>query len=422
MTGSVTHIFNVAASSFVVRDMTLRSVSQHAIQLQPGVDAVVIQNLHILDTGEQMIKIAYDPLDLSSTSDNGIVDNCLLEYSAGIGPQWYIGGIDAHNSRNWIVRHNTFRGIRSPGANVAEHAIHFWSGADNTLVERNTIINCDRGIGFGLGDRGHNGGTIRNNMIYHDSSEGFADVGIALETAVNTRVVNNTIFQQHSYPNAIEYRFGATTGVMIANNLTNRRITQRDGASATVSSNVTTAEMSWFVDTSTGDLHLNSPNPAVVDRGLAVTGLDSDFDGDPRPIGAGIDIGADEYRSGPAHPAPDVRANGSDGPVSVGTADTLSVTIGLDPGILAESSADWWIAADTASGWFYFDYDSQAWDVGLSVSRQAILNALPSLEILNISGLPPGTYTFYFGVDLIVDGQVSAEQIHYDGVVVTVAD
>lgn len=295
MDGEVTHIFNIAGSNFTVQDMTLRGVANHAIQVQPGVDGVEIQNVHILDTGEQMVKVSYDPDNPALSSDNGIMESCFLEYSSGIGPQYYIGGIDAHRAKNWTVRDNTFMGIRSPGRDVAEHAIHFWSDSENTLVERNTIINCDRGIGFGLGDRGHIGGIIRNNMIYHDSSEGFADVGIGLEAAAHAQVYNNTIYHDHSYPNAIEYRFSSTSGVLIANNLTNGEISSRDDASGTVSSNVINAQGSWFSNPSGGDLHLSSPIPEVVDQGQTISGLRSDFDGESRPQGDGIDIGADEY-------------------------------------------------------------------------------------------------------------------------------
>jgi hypothetical protein len=297
MAGDVTHIFNVPGANFTVQDVTLRRVSQHAVQIHGNREAHSprIRNVHILDTGEQMIKVSYDPDNPDLRSDNGVVENCLLEYSAGVGPQWYIGGVDAHNARNWQVRGNIFRGIRSPADDLAEPAIHFWSGSQDTLVEGNTIINCDRGIGFGLGDRGHIGGIVCNNMIYHNAAADFGDVGISLESAANAQVYNNTVFQEHDYPNAIEYRFSATSGVLIANNLTNKDIAPRDGASGTVSHNVTTAQASWFVNPAAGNLHLQSSIPAVVDQGQIIAGLTTDFDGDLRPLGPGIDIGADEY-------------------------------------------------------------------------------------------------------------------------------
>ncbi|MCP4692203.1 MAG: hypothetical protein GY859_29425, partial [Desulfobacterales bacterium] len=194
-----------------------------------------------------------------------------------------------------IVRDNTFRYIRSPADDVAEHAVHFWSNSENTLVERNVIINCDRGIGFGMGDRGHVGGIIRNNMIYHDASEGFADVSIGLERAPGAQIYNNTIYQEHAYPNAIEYRWPETTGVLIANNLTNAAISARDNASANVSANVTQALASWFVNASSGDLHLAHQEPLVVDQGQSVSGLVDDFDLDARS--GAVDIGADEVQS-----------------------------------------------------------------------------------------------------------------------------
>jgi hypothetical protein len=298
MDGAVTHVFNITGDGFTARDLTLRDVSQHAVQLQPGVDGVQLRNLHILDTGEQMVKVAYNRDNIGATSDNGILENSLLEYSAGIGPQFYIGGIDAHNAVNWVVRDNTFRFIRSPSGSVAEHAVHFWSGSRDTLVERNLIIDCDRGIGFGLGTRGHGRGVIRNNMLFNDAKTGFADVAIALESATDVDVYNNTILQLSGYPNAIEYRFAATNSGLIANNLTNTAIASRNGGSATLQNNLTSAWPDWFENAASGDLHLIDALAAVVDQGVAVDGLQHDFDLDPRPQGSGIDLGADEWRAG----------------------------------------------------------------------------------------------------------------------------
>lgn len=43
----------------------------------------------------------------------------------------------------WLSSNNIM--IRSPDSTLAEHAIHFWSDSEDSIVERNTIINCDRG-------------------------------------------------------------------------------------------------------------------------------------------------------------------------------------------------------------------------------------------------------------------------------------
>jgi hypothetical protein len=306
MNGGVTEfIFQVCADNVTIQDMTLENVGSHAIIIHGespyDADRTVIRNLIIRDTYEQMVKVT--PSNSNPAlyySENGLMENCLCYYTAGIGPQYYIGGIDVHAGKDWVVRNNVFKNIISPSGTVAEHAIHFWSWSHNTLAENNLIINCDRGIGFGLGSSGHTGGIIRNNMIYHDGSGVYPDVGVSLESSSNTQVYNNTIFFDHTaYPNAIEYRFSGTYGAYLANNLTNKMIVSRDGGSGTVEYNVTNAQASWFVNPAVGDLHLSSAVSTVVDQGTSISGLTTDFDGDTRPQGSGIDIGADEYMTSP---------------------------------------------------------------------------------------------------------------------------
>lgn len=295
MTGGTTHVFWIAADDVTLADMTIGWVKHHPIQVfgEQDVDRVRVRNLRIADGGQQLLKVSTD--FKTAMSDDGIIECSLFEYTADIGPSWYIGGVDAHRSVDWIVRDNVFRNIRSPETaddgrgNWAEHAVHFWSDSKDTIVERNTIVNSDRGIGFGLGDRGHTGGIIRNNMIAHDASYG--DVGIGLENAADARVLHNTIFFSNSYPNAIEYRFGGTRAT-ITNNLTNKHIAARDGGTATLTTNVTNAVAAWFSDAASGNLRLARDVAGVTESGTALPDAPTDVDRAPR--GAPPDIGADE--------------------------------------------------------------------------------------------------------------------------------
>jgi hypothetical protein len=308
-TASVGTIIRVAASGFTLRYVTLQKSKYHLIQIagENNADSPTLRDCILRDAYEQMVKVSIGT-DPGVTGDNGLVENCLFEYTAGIGPQYYIGGIDAHGSKNWTVRGNTFRNIASPSNSVAEFAVHFWNGSANNTVEKNVIVNCDRGIGFGLkvdGKLPNQGGVIRNNMIYHAANNhAFADSAIALAESPGTKVYNNSVYYENSYPWAIEYRFNTTTGVEVSNNLVNRQILARDGATGTASNNVTNAVSSWFVAPSSGNLHLASAVSSAVDQGKTISGLTDDFDGETRPAGAAIDIGADEYGGAAAPPKP----------------------------------------------------------------------------------------------------------------------
>jgi hypothetical protein len=308
-------IFRILASNVTIADMTLQHAYYHAIHISPGgsnVENVLIDNVHIIDPGEQAIKINPDSRDAATyTVNNGIIRDCMIELTStgrenltNTDYSCYTGGIDAHWAADWIVQDNIIKGFWC-STDLSEHGIHFWNNSSNIIVERNRIIDCDRGIGFGLGLDGNSGGIIRNNMIYHGVDHGFSDVGISVESTPDAQIYNNTIYHVHNY-SAIEYRFDTTSNVHIANNLTNRSITRRDDALALVENNVTNAQASWFVSVPSGNLHLATAVAAVVDQGMVITGLTDDFDGGTRPYGSGHDIGADEYGSSgaPSPPTP----------------------------------------------------------------------------------------------------------------------
>ena len=70
-------------------------------------------------------------------------------------------------------------------------------------------------------------------------------------------------------------------------------------------------------------------------------------------------IGA--YEPITTNPTPNIRANGSDGPMDINTGRNLSVIVEIDPGGRTGENADWWVAVNTPFGWYYFDVGTMNW-------------------------------------------------------------
>ena len=127
-------------------------------------------------------------------------------------------------------------------------------------------------------------------------------MAIGVFDSPNTQVLHNSVILSGTYPNAVEYRFAGAAGVLIANNLFNAAIAARDGASATLSGNDTTATTALFVSPAAGDLHLRAGASVAIDKVSLWPNCTTDWDGANRPSGAASDIGADELRSAPRPP------------------------------------------------------------------------------------------------------------------------
>ncbi len=293
------------AQNVTIQDLTIEDFYFHDIMIksEEGAKRPVLRNLHLKDAGEQLIKVSAAP-NQGSYCDGGVVENCLIEYTdrARI---WYTNGLDVMAAKDWIVRNNTFRNIRAPEGQIAGPTILFWQNSINTIIEKNRIINCDIGIAFGNSSGpgqyardgettyDHQGGIIRNNFIYRSQNQS-GDVGISVNKAKNFKILNNTVILNGTFPWAIEYRFSSSSG-MVANNLTDGPIQARDGAQASLVTNVTNAQPSWFQGFSTGNLHLASQATAAIDHATVYSDVLDDIDSEIR--GSTPDIGADEYQS-----------------------------------------------------------------------------------------------------------------------------
>ena len=318
----------IEASSVTVAHLTLMRAVDHLVHLVPApqssIHGIRLSGLRLVDAGEQFIKANPDAGRTAFVDDTTV--ECsefeLTDEGRGHvetlgGTSCYTGGVDVHASRGWTVRFNRFEGLFCRTGFLSEHAVHFWQNARDTVVENNLIVNCARGIGFGLGEGnpiarrwddvqaagyvGHLGGVIRNNVIYADIPE--YDTGIGLEQARDVRVLHNTVFAGPGATKAfssIDLRFASTLAT-VHNNLVNK-ITLRSGPTVTATHNLEGASAADFIDVGRLDLHLRAGSKAI-DAGVVLDDGGVDIDGTPR--GPLPDIGADEKRAASAfHPPP----------------------------------------------------------------------------------------------------------------------
>lgn len=292
MLTGLTHVFYIDADDVTVADLTIRNAGEHGVSVQ-GRDRPLLYNLHIIDSGNQLVKI--NPV--GDGSDDGVLACSRLEYTM-TDPNGYTNGISAHNAHGWTVRDNLWERIRTLDNSPAP-TILFWSGSSDTVVERNILIDCYQGIAFGNASDderpSHSGGVVRNNVIYASQIH---DVMVEMVYATDWLVAHNTVMGMNPTGGltwGMEARFGDTRGTF-AYNLTNMNLWHdRDGANATLTGNVATAQPSWFVDAANADLHLLPSATQAIDQATTVAQVPADVDGDARPNGAAPDVGADEY-------------------------------------------------------------------------------------------------------------------------------
>ena len=354
-----TEIIQIVASDVTIADLTLREVYNHPIHVMSTDSGntlnTLIYNVHIIDPGEQAIKInPHTGQNAQYFTDNGTIACSHIELTAAGRPHirnnCYTGGVDAHQARGWVIRDNLIEGFWC-ASGLSEHGIHLWRACRDTLVERNELRNNARGIGFGLVTSGegvrtypddpcpgaeggyvdHYGGVIRNNFVFANRSELFEseyyfDCGICLWNSCNAQAVHNTVASTQAPFSSIEWRFD-NTDVDIINNLVSHTIRDRGGTSERLG-NLENQPLSLFVDGANGDLHLTEGASVAIDQGGAVAAgvCDDDFDGDARPIGDAPDVGADEFGVPAPTAVTDLRIS-----AVVTSADALTATLTWTP-------------------------------------------------------------------------------------------
>jgi hypothetical protein len=284
----------VSADDVTIADVTLRSFDEHCVHVlghwDDGLERFVLYRSALFDAANaQTLKVS-GGADMNPTHD-GVVACNHIGYTTTAASD-YTNGISMHHGIGWVIRDNTFENVRAPGDAFTGPAILVWSASRDTIVERNLILNCYRGIAFGNPSHGsgdHVGGVIRNNFVARSVP---GDVGLELANSTGAVVAFNTLallgpMDSEQAAEAV----GATDGRWVGNLMTSY-IAFRDGAGGDEQGNVTTAAAGWFADADAGDLHLTGAAGPALGAASCIAEVPEDIDGEPRT--GSCDVGADE--------------------------------------------------------------------------------------------------------------------------------
>jgi len=152
------YLIQIAVSGITIADITIKRARYHLVHVVGNGHHAILHNLHLIDASQQFIKI--NPSG-GNYCDSGIVSCSHFELTdtgrENVDPVsggCYTGGVDGLMTYGWHIRDNLFENIYCTNGGLPTHMVLFWRSCREPLVERNTIINCARGIGFGLGSEG----------------------------------------------------------------------------------------------------------------------------------------------------------------------------------------------------------------------------------------------------------------------------
>jgi hypothetical protein len=162
---------------------------------------VHVYGCHFRDIGIRMIK---GSTSKEGKAVGGSIRFCRFENTQIPPADWlfdgdYITAIDMMALENWTISDNFFRNIKGRKGG-ARGAIFIWVRSRNVTVERNAILDCDRGISFGnpSGSTNYLPGQehIRDSIIRNNIIVPGPDAGIELWWAEDIQVFSNTIWRR----------------------------------------------------------------------------------------------------------------------------------------------------------------------------------------------------------------------------------
>ena len=294
-------ILHIAHSEGVtIADLTFTDCRSYGIKVEAenAPKDIQIYNCRFRDIGVRAIKGSAGK-DPNVRAVKGSVRYCQFENTKVPPAEWlyggdYIAAIDMMALEDWVFSDNVFRNIKGRNGG-GRAAIFIWVRSRQVVVERNLIVNCDRGVAFGnpgqstadlAGERPVYvaDGMIRNNFI-----AGGPDCGIELWHADRVKVYHNTIWRpERNWNRGIRVGTG-TAGTEIVNNLVHGEI-RLEGGQAELRNNLAGRLEGYFIDATSGNLALTIAAAGAIGKGMLLPEVTEDIRG--RRRGGRPDLGA----------------------------------------------------------------------------------------------------------------------------------
>jgi hypothetical protein len=255
----------------IENNVTHNSVDEHGIYVSNSGDRPIIRGNISYDNNANGIHMNGD----ASLGGDGTISNALVENNVIYGNGTAGGsGINMDGVNNSVVRNNLLFDNHASG--ISLYRIDGGAGSSNNLVINNTIINASNARWCINITDGSTGNTVRNNILYNFHS--FRGV-ITIDSASRPGFVSDY--------NSLMSRFSIDGG----NSVISFASWQAQGYDA--HSFLATPAQHFVAPGS--DFHLLETSPAK-DTASATNAPTADVEGNPRPVGAGYDMGAYELQ------------------------------------------------------------------------------------------------------------------------------
>ena len=205
----------------------------------------------------------------------------------------YIGGMDIMYAKRWTISDNVFVGIQGR-TREARGAVFLWVDAQDCVVERNIVIDCDCGICLGNSHRGPDtsvhctGCVVRNNFVTRCPEN-----GILADYTRDCQILHNTIHDPGSRLKRLIRLVHDNDGLVVANNLLSGPPMRVETASPMrIDGNATQDARDWFVLADGGNLHVKPAARSSVPVVARLESVRDDVDRQPRAEQTAV--GADE--------------------------------------------------------------------------------------------------------------------------------